>query len=80
MRNLNKRVVVTGLGAITPLGESVSEFWNGLVSGTSGVGPMTLADPSAYSCKISGEVSNFDPEKYIDKFLLMFVFYLNLIG
>lgn len=67
MRNLNKRVVVTGLGAITPLGESVSEFWNGLVSGTSGVGPMTLADPSAYSCKISGEVSNFDPEKYIDK-------------
>ena len=52
---------------MTPLGESVEQFWNGLISGQSGVGPMTLADPSAYPCQISGEVSNFNPENYMDK-------------
>ncbi|MEX2598123.1 MAG: beta-ketoacyl-ACP synthase II [Dehalococcoidia bacterium] len=61
------RVVVTGIGAKTPLGESVAEFWEGLVAGRSGVGPMMLADASDYPCQISGEVSGFDPEKYIDK-------------
>lgn len=64
---MNRRVVITGMGAMTPLGESVEQFWNGLISGQSGVGPMTLADPSAYPCQISGEVSNFNPENYMDK-------------
>ena len=62
-----RRVVVTGMGAMTPLGESADEFWAGLVAGRSGVGPMTLADPTDYPCRISGEVSGFDPERYMDK-------------
>ncbi len=61
------RVVVTGIGAVTPLGESADQFWEGLVSGRSGIGPMTLADPSNYPCQISGEVSGFDPENYMDR-------------
>ncbi len=67
LRNGRKRVVVTGVGAVTPLGESADEFWDGLAAGRSGVGPMTLADPTDYPCQISGEVSGFDPERYLDK-------------
>jgi len=52
---------------MTPLGESVPAFWDGLVAGRSGVGPMRLADPTDYPCQISGEVSDFDPERYIEK-------------
>lgn len=65
--NSRTRVVVTGMGALTPLGESVAEFWDGLVSGRSGVGPMTQADPTDYPCQVSGEVSDFDPENYLEK-------------
>ena len=61
-----KRVVITGMGAITPLGKSVGEFWEGLVSGRSGIGPITLCDPSPYPCQIAGEVPNFDPGEYIN--------------
>ena len=67
LRNGKRRVVVTGMGAMTPLGESVAEFWEGLVAGRSGVGPMRQADATDYPCQISGEVSDFDPERYIDK-------------
>ncbi len=66
-RNGRARVVVTGMGAMTPLGESVAEFWEGLVAGRSGVARMTLADPTDYPAQISGEVSGFDPERYIEK-------------
>ena len=66
-QNGRRRVVVTGLGAITPLGESVAEFWDGLTHGRSGIGPMTLADPTGYPSRIAGEVTGFDPEKYIDR-------------
>ena len=59
------RVVVTGMGAMTPLGESPDEFWRNLADGKSGVGPMTLCDPTGYPCRISGEVTGFDPEQYI---------------
>ena len=59
------RVVVTGMGAMTPLGESPDEFWMNLAAGRSGVGPMTLCDPEGYPCRISGEVSDFDPGTYI---------------
>ena len=65
--NGRKRIVVTGMGAVTPLGEGVTQFWDSLVAGRSGVGPMTLADPTDYPCRISGEVSGFDPEQYIEK-------------
>ena len=59
------RVVVTGMGAMTPMGESPDEFWRNLAAGRSGVGPMTLCDPTGYPCRISGEVTGFDPEQYI---------------
>jgi len=59
------KVVITGMGAMTPLGESPEEYWKNLVAGTSGIGPMTLCDPEGYPCQISGEVSGFDPDTYI---------------
>ena len=61
-----KRVVITGLGAMTPLGESVDDYWENLVQGNSGIGPMTQADPTGFPCKIAGEVRGFDPQNYID--------------
>ena len=65
MTNGQVRVVVTGMGAMTPLGESPDEFWRNLVAGRSGVGPMTLCDPEGYPCRISGEVTGFEPGQYI---------------
>ena len=65
MSNEQVKVVVTGMGAMTPLGESPDEFWRNLAAGRSGVGPMTLCDPEGYPCRISGEVTGFDPERYI---------------
>lgn len=65
MSNEQVKVVVTGMGAMTPLGESPDEFWRNLAAGKSGVGPMTLCDPEGYPCQISGEVTGFHPETYI---------------
>ena len=62
-----KRVVVTGLGAITPIGNSVPEFWEGLVNGTSGAGPITYFDASLFKTQFACEVKNFDVNKYIDR-------------
>ncbi len=62
-----KRVVVTGLGAITPLGNTVKEYWQGLLEGRSGIGPITLFDASRHACKIAGEVKGFDPCEYLDR-------------
>lgn len=67
MINNRPRVVITGMGAMSPLGETVGEYWDGLVNGRSGIGPMTLADPEGFPCKITGEVSGFDPVQYMDK-------------
>ena len=66
MEHRRNRVVVTGMGAVTPLGESVNEYWDSLVRGKSGIRGMTLADPTAYPCKVAGEVPDFDPGKYIN--------------
>ncbi len=66
MYNGRRRVVVTGMGAVTPLGDSVDEYWKSLVKGKSGIGPMTLADPTEYPCKVAGEIPDFDPSKYIN--------------
>jgi len=60
------RVVITGMGAMTPLGQTPEAFWDNLVAGISGIGPMTLCDPTDYPCRISGEVSDFDPGQYIN--------------
>ena len=54
------------MGAITPLGESVNEYWDALVHGRSGIRGMTLADPAAYPCKVAGEVPDFDAGKYVN--------------
>lgn len=62
-----RRVVVTGLGAITPLGNSVPEFWEGLLNGVSGAGPITRFDASKFKTNFACEVKNFDPQKYFDR-------------
>jgi len=64
---MKRRVVVTGLGALTPLGNSVNESWEGVVAGKSGIGPITKFDCSAFKTKIAGEVKNFDPLQYVSK-------------
>ena len=61
------RVVVTGLGAITPLGLSVEETWQGIVAGRSGIGRITLIDPSPYTTQIAGEVDGFEASDWMDK-------------
>jgi 3-oxoacyl-[acyl-carrier-protein] synthase II len=62
-----RRVVITGLGAVTPIGNTAEEFWSGLVQGRSGIGPITRFDASAYPTRIAGEVRGFDALAYIDK-------------
>ena len=62
-----KRVVVTGLGAVTPLGNNLQDYWKGLINGRSGIGPITLFDASKHVCQIGGEVKGFDPHDYLDR-------------
>ncbi len=62
-----KPVVVTGLGAITPLGNTVTEYWQELLQGRSGIGSITLFDASGLDCQIAGEVKGFDPCDYINR-------------
>ncbi len=62
-----KRVVVTGLGAITPLGNSVSEYWTGLLNGVSGSGPISRFDTTHFKTKFACEVKNYNPEDYFDR-------------
>ena len=61
-----RRVVVTGLGALTPLGNTVAEYWDGLLAGRSGAGPITKFDASDVRSKIACEVNDFDPTAYLD--------------
>jgi 3-oxoacyl-[acyl-carrier-protein] synthase II len=60
-------VAVTGVGLVTPLGVGTEATWEGLLSGRSGIGPITRIDPEPYPCRIAGEVRGFDPEAYFDK-------------
>ena len=62
-----KRVVVTGLGAITPIGNNVNDFWNNLLNGKSGAAPITRFDPANFKTKFACEVKNFDPLQYMEK-------------
>ncbi|MBI5052081.1 MAG: beta-ketoacyl-[acyl-carrier-protein] synthase II, partial [Chloroflexi bacterium] len=66
MNNSRRRVVVTGLGAITPLGLTVTEFWDGLSNSRSGINRITPFDATGFDCQIAGEVKGFDPAKYMD--------------
>ena len=62
-----RRVVVTGLGMLSPLGLSVDETWRRLLAGESGIGEITHFDCSDYSTRFAGQVDNFDPQEYIEK-------------
>lgn len=64
---MQKRVVITGLGAISPFGEGLKTFWSNLTAGNSGVAPITRFNTEGYSTKIAAEVKDFEPVKYFDK-------------
>ncbi len=64
---MDRRVVVTGMGAISPLGLSVAELWQGIVTARSGVGPITLFDPTGFDTTFAAEVKGFDPTNYMDR-------------
>ena len=60
------RVVITGLGAVTPIGNTVQDYWNGLTSGSNGVDAITLFDASSHACRFAAEVKDFDPSGFIE--------------
>ena len=60
-----RRVVITGMGVITPLGLTVEDYWQGLINGRSGIGPITLFDASSYPVKVAAEVKDFEPTDYM---------------
>src|SRR5690554_8218003 len=62
-----RRVVVTGMGTVNPLGVRVDEFWNNIKAGKSGIGLLTKFDTTEYPAKIAGEVRNFDPSDLLDR-------------
>lgn len=62
-----KRVVITGMGAITPLGNNLADYWTGLINGKSGIDLITHFDASRHACRIAGEVRGFDPHDYVDR-------------
>ena len=62
-----RRVVVTGLGLVSPVGIGVDESWSALVAGKSGVGPITLFDASSFPTRIAGEVKGFDATQFMDR-------------
>ena len=64
---MQKRVVVTGLGALTPVGNNVNELWKGLTAGVSGAGPITHFDAEKFKCRIAAELKGFDPLNHFDK-------------
>ena len=66
MNGSNKRVVVTGLGAVTPIGNTVEELWAGIRNGVSGVGAITRFDPARVDCRVAAQVKNFEVAKHID--------------
>ena len=62
-----RRVVITGLGALTPIGNTLNTYWEGLLSGTSGAGPITYFDPSLFKTQFACELKNFNPLDYFDR-------------
>ena len=67
---MGRRVVVTGMGAITPVGNDVPSFWNSLIAGKNGINRITKFDPSEFKVKLAAEVKNFQPENYMDKSMI----------
>lgn len=66
-RNISQRIVITGMGAVTPLGIGVETFWGRLIAGESGIGMMTLCDTTGYPTKFAGEVRDWQPEQFLDR-------------
>jgi 3-oxoacyl-[acyl-carrier-protein] synthase II len=64
---MQRRVVVTGMGAVSPLGLNVTELWRGITAGHSGIGPITLFDPAGFDTQFAGEVKGFDASHYMDR-------------
>ena len=62
-----QRVLVTGIGAVTPIGNDAPSYWEGLRGGRNGIGRVTLCDPEGLPVQISGEVKDFDPEQHLDR-------------
>ncbi|MBA3706476.1 MAG: beta-ketoacyl-[acyl-carrier-protein] synthase II, partial [Bacteroidetes bacterium] len=62
-----RRVVVTGLGAITPIGNTVTDYWNSLINGVSGAAPITRFDASKFKTRFACEVKGFNPEDYLER-------------
>jgi 3-oxoacyl-[acyl-carrier-protein] synthase II len=62
-----RRAVITGLGAISPVGSTIDDFWNNLLAGRSGIRRITQFDPSDLPCQIAGEIPDFNPTDYIEK-------------
>jgi 3-oxoacyl-[acyl-carrier-protein] synthase II len=67
MRTRDKRVVVTGLGAVTPVGLTVDDFWQALLAGQSGIAEISAFDTSGFAVRIAGELKDFDPEVYLSR-------------
>jgi 3-oxoacyl-[acyl-carrier-protein] synthase II len=65
--NSKTRVVVTGMGAVTCLGNSVEQFWTGVKNGQSGIREISLVSPDGFPCKVSGEIQDFDPTEHMDR-------------
>ena len=63
----SRRVVITGLGAVTPIGTGVEKFWEALLAGTNGIGPVTRFDATGYRSQLAAEVSDFDPREWIER-------------
>ena len=64
---MDRRVVVTGVGVVSPVGNDIDTFWNNITSGYVGIGPITRFDTSDYAVKIAAEVKDFDPTRYMKK-------------
>lgn len=62
-----RRVVVTGMGVVSPLGNTLDEFWTRVVAGESGIARMTLVDPAKYPCQVAGEIKDWDYTRYMDR-------------
>ena len=67
MNQNNRRVVVTGMGAVSPVGNDVQTSWENLISGVHGIGPITRFDTTEYKAKLAAEVKDFDARKYMEK-------------
>ncbi len=67
MRTRDKRVVVTGLGAVTPVGLTVDDFWKALLAGQSGISEISAFDTTGFAVRIAGELKDFDPEVYLSR-------------